>query len=287
MRLKSTLLAAFTLLSLAATAQDKIYKKNGDVIDGKVKEVNTRSISYKRADNADGPDYVIGRGEVEKIKYQNGTEDYMDERSRESRTTTSRKPAPKVDYGNNILSLALLNFNDEGYGFGMAYERLLDKNGVVSFYLPVNVTIGNLNGANQVYNPATGSYSYNTLKRTIYQVMPGVKFYPTGNKGKVRYAIGALLDYETGTKDQEQGMYDPLLGGYYSKLVSSDIQKFGIMVSNSLNMYPSPHLFLGIDLGLGLTYMNQKQDFTQIGAPMVEMGTTQLAQFNFRLGYRF
>jgi hypothetical protein len=285
MRFKAILLSAFALISLTASAQDKIYKKSGDVIEGKVKEVNTRNISYKRTDNPDGPDYVINRNEVEKIKYQNGSEDYMGERRREESVGSSRKPQPKIEYGGNIISLALINLNDEGFGFGLAYERNLDQNGNIAFYLPINVCMGGLGNGNVVYDPTFGGYTNTTMKRTIYQLMPGVKFYPTGNKGKVRYAIGALVDYETGTKEVEQYVYTPTFPSGYYKLGNADLEKFGIMIHNSLNMFPNAHIFIGLDLGLGLTYMNKEQDLNT--GSMIEQGTTQLAQFNFRIGYRF
>ena len=277
MRLKAILLSAFALISLSAAAQDKIYKKNGDVIDGKVKEVNTRSISYKRSDNPDGPDYVINRSEVERIKYQNGSEDYMSEREQEP----TRKPQPKINYGGNILSLALINFNDEGFGFGIAYERAIDKKGVINFYLPINLSVGNLNNYDYGYTSGNGNSSFN---RSILQIMPGVKFYPTGNQGKVRYAVGPQLAFESGYKEEWQYNYISS-STPYDQYTRASIKKFGILINNSVNMFPSEHIFIGIDLGLGLTYVNKKKDI--FANSMVEQGTTQLAQFNFRIGYRF
>lgn len=275
------LLALAALISLSATAQDKIYKKNGDVIEGKVKEVNARSVSYKRWDNLEGPDYVISRNEIQRIMYENGSADYLaPEKEMDNRT---RKPQPKVNYGGNIISVAPINLSDDGFGIGLAYERALDKKGIINFYLPVNWCFGSI-GTNQVYNPTTGTYEYNSLNRSIVQIMPGIKFYPTGNQGKVRYGIAAQAAYYTGTKEMEQSIYDPFLG-YYTQIGNANIQKLGILVNNSLNMFPNPHVFIGIDLGLGLTYVNKEENLTT--GTMQEWGTAQLAQFNFRIGYRF
>jgi hypothetical protein len=283
MRLKATLLSAFALISLTASAQDKIYKKGGDVIEGKVKEVTPRNISYKRTDNPDGPDYVINRNEVERIKYQNGTEDYMDERRGEQ--VSSRKPQPRIEYGKNILSVALINLSEMGYGVGIAYERSLDRRGMLSFYLPVNVCLGGLGTTR--YDMYGGSY--NTRNRTVYQVMPGVKFYPTGNQGKVRYAVGPQLVFQTGTVEREQWIYDPLSswsGSGYYRVGDAKMQKLGVMINNSLNMYPTQHLYLGMDLGLGLPYSHKEENIST--GEMVERGTdAPLVQFNFRLGFRF
>ncbi|HYD20406.1 MAG TPA: hypothetical protein VEB40_02940 [Flavipsychrobacter sp.] len=284
MRLKAILLAAFALITVSATAQDKIYKKNGDVIEGKVKEVNSKNISYKRWDNPEGPDYVIGRNEVQRIKYQNGSEDYMaPEREGMTKGTAGRKPAKKIEYGSNIISAALINLSDDGFGVGLAYERALDKKGIINFYLPVNMCFSSIAG-NEVYNPTTGTYDYNMLSRRVFQIMPGVKFYPTGNQGKVRYGIAAQLAYYTGTKEVEQYLYSPLYSSYY-QTGNAQVQKLGILVNNSLNMFPTAHVFIGIDLGLGLTYMNKEENL--MTGKMQELGTAQLAQFNFRIGYRF
>lgn len=287
MRLKATLLAAFALLSLSATAQDKIYKRNGDVIEGKVKEVNTRTVSYKRQDNPDGPDYVVNRGEVTKIQYQNGSEDYLsnnphkDDRAPEH----SAAPRPRIEYGGNIISAALINLSEMGYGVGLAYERSLDKKGIISFYLPVNVCLGGIGGGGyDMYGNG-----YNTRNRTIFQALPGVKFYPTGNQGKVRYAVGPQLVYESGTIEREQWIYDPLGpwggGGYYQR-GNVNMQKLGVMINNSLNMYPTQHLYIGLDLGLGLPYSHKEEVLgTNV---MREKGVdAPLVQFNFRMGFRF
>ncbi|MBL7718739.1 MAG: hypothetical protein JNL72_07880 [Flavipsychrobacter sp.] len=277
MQLKAILLAAFAFVSLSAAAQDKIYKRNGEVIDGKVKEVNTRNISYKRSDNPDGPDYVVGRNEVEKIKYQNGLEDYI---SGSRETTTSRKPGKKIEYGSNVVTVALVNLNDEGFGFGAAYERALDKKGILSFYLPVNVALGGLGNYTSSTSGTTSSFN-----RAIWQIMPGIKFYPTGSKGKVRYAVGPQLSYETGYKEEWQTIYDPQTFMSYQRYDKLDVRKLGILVNNSLNMSPNEHMIIGLDLGLGFTYMNKKEDASS--GVMREWGTRQLAQFNFRIGYRF
>ena len=57
----------------AANAQDHIVTRNGDEINGKVLEVSSEIIKYKRADNPNGPVYVLDIDEVKSIQYENGT----------------------------------------------------------------------------------------------------------------------------------------------------------------------------------------------------------------------
>src|SRR4051812_29379535 len=100
MNIKPILLSAFTLLIAgSAIAQDKIYKRNGDVLDGKVLEISTRTISYKRADNATGPTYVIDKDAVDRVEYQNGTEESMRGEGRERGQDHAIAKASKVKYG--------------------------------------------------------------------------------------------------------------------------------------------------------------------------------------------
>jgi hypothetical protein len=286
MRLKALLLSALALTTLSATAQDKIYKRNGDVIEGKVKEVNQKNVTYKRQDNPDGPDYVINRGEVDRIKYQNGSEDYMSRNPtrNDEEPVHSRKSEAKIEYGGNIISAALINLSETGYGVGIAYERSLDKRGHISLYLPVNVCLGGLGSNNYYYSGST----YNQQRRTIYQFLPGAKFYPTGNQGKVRYAVGPQLVYETGTIQREQWIYDPLMGyaGGFYQTGDAKVEKFGVMINNSVNMFPTQHLFIGVDFGLGVPYSHKEENLST--KVMEERGTdAPLVQLNFRLGFRF
>jgi hypothetical protein len=288
MRLNAILLSVCALISLTASAQDKIYKRNGDVINGKVKEVNQKSVSYKRQDNPDGPDYVINRSEVTKIQYQNGSEDYMsnsphrDDRAPEHHS----EPKPQIHYGGNIISAALINLNEHGYGVGLAYERSLDKRGVISLYLPVNVCLGGI-GNDTYYDPLLSGNITSPRRRTIWQFMPGAKFYPTGNQGKVRYAVGPQLVYETGTIEREQYLYDPTFPGNAGFYRRDDvkIQKFGVMINNSVNMFPSRNLFIGIDFGIGIPYSWEEESLLT-GQMEAAGNESPMVQLNFRLGFR-
>lgn len=260
------------MISLAANAQDKIHLRNGDVIDGKVSEVGTKDISYKKADNPDGPSYRLGKGEVSKIEYENGSEDVF---GMHGRVREERPNAPKVKYGKNILALAPLQLTDAGLGLGLSYERMLDKKGIVSFYLPLMVSFDN-NG--DIY-PMTSSY-YND-NRTAYMGMIGLKIYPTGSKGKVRYAVGPAI----AARFSQNDTYNIFMGydvyGYpiygYGR---QDNFSLGVVVNNSLNIQPTAHLYLGLELGLGMTYINQSNGYNTGSEDAI-------VQFAFKLGYRF
>lgn len=57
---------------LNASAQDKIYKTNGEVIEVKVTEVGAKEIKYKVFANLNGPIYTLEKGLIIKVVYEGG-----------------------------------------------------------------------------------------------------------------------------------------------------------------------------------------------------------------------
>jgi hypothetical protein len=276
---KSLLLAccSLLLLSVNTNAQDKLYKMNGESVNVKVKEVTSREITFKKADNPDGPTYSIGTREVERIEYQNGSEDVF------NKAVTHRlTKAEKVKYGKNIIALAPLQITD-GIGLGLSYERVLDKKGIISFYLPFAMSFNDDNYTSGVSPTPLGNnngYNNNRFQYNSYYIFPGVKIYPTGSKGKVRYSVGpslALIFGQTvtgGIIGTNPANNYPLYGDYLA-----DRFTLGIMVNNTLNIQPTPHLYMGLELGLGVSYLNTVNN--------VNVGQTGIGQFAFKMGYRF
>src|SRR5580698_8129701 len=80
MQFKSFFLSvAMIALCGYVSAQDKIYKRDGDVLDTKIKSVGIRTVTYQMFNNLTGPEYTIEKAAVEKIVYQNGSEDVFDD----------------------------------------------------------------------------------------------------------------------------------------------------------------------------------------------------------------
>ncbi len=67
--------AALMCLSIASYAQDLITPKKGDVIEAKILEVSSAEVRYKKWNNLEGPTFVIGKGDILMIAYQNGDRD--------------------------------------------------------------------------------------------------------------------------------------------------------------------------------------------------------------------
>lgn len=266
------------LLSGSLYAQDKIYKTDGEVIDTKVKNVGTKTITYTRFDNQTGPEYTILKHDVLKIKYEAGDEESFSNSSRskgsvadEHHSENAGKRNARGNYGKNIIALAPLQFTDNGLGFSLSYQRVLDKDAIISFYLPAILTF-NLNSGSYL-NTTTNTYVNGHQDMMLY-FAPGVLLHPGGSFGKVRYGIGPSIVYATGEKSS---VLTDVWGNSYEKI--SDRMMLGMMLNNSLNINPSEHIYLGLELGLGFTYLNRIDG--------INNDTRGLVQGGFKIGYRF
>lgn len=76
--MRKLLLSAILLVSGSSCfAVDVIVTKNAEKIDGKVTEVSSKEIRYKKASNPDGPVYVIETDKVSTVVYENGEVDVL------------------------------------------------------------------------------------------------------------------------------------------------------------------------------------------------------------------
>jgi hypothetical protein len=267
MTIKALLYISFSLCALHASAQDRIYKKDGSEVQAIIKSRTEKEVTYKKFDNPDGPDYTISQRDIKSISYQDG-------RSYEVKKTAQKK------YGNNILSLTpiayLGDMNGESNqaGIGINYERILDKKGMISFVLPVFFAL-----------PTETSHGYVSAEGhqySSYCIMPGLKYYPTGSRGIVKYAISASFYLMQG--NEPDAYYNNATAGYYST-ISSDrhYTVSGFMLGNSIVVHPMPHLYLEAILGFGFNYVDNRL----LNNDVLNSATNPTAYFAMKAGYRF
>lgn len=181
------------------------------------------------------------------------------------------------NYGANILRLSPITAMDIGVGFGLSYERILDRQGMVGLVLPVHLILENdgddfLNGNGDWDN--THAYVYFT---------PGLKIYPFGQR-KVTYAVGPnlMLGYGGG----KEWYYD----GYYSQRVDVTRLRLGMLVNNYVNFQLGPSFNLGLELGLGVRYLDRETvDYPTFPYSNTTRnnGIEATGQFSMTLGFRF
>ena|SRR6218665_2053842 len=69
------MIAAIALSSFIVKAQDTLLMKSGQKIASQISEVSPSAVRYKKADNPDGPVYVVNTSDIYAIKYRNGAMD--------------------------------------------------------------------------------------------------------------------------------------------------------------------------------------------------------------------
>jgi hypothetical protein len=284
MRKKSYLLSLAALLAVQAVlAQDKIYKRNGDLIEAKIKEVGVRNITFKRYDNQAGPDFVISKSEVRRIVFENGSEDLIgrneDHHSFRTREDIKEEEHTREAYGKNIISLAPIQFtNTSVTGVGLHYERQIDKRGFLSFYLPLAFSFRN----EEYYDGYTSSYDHRSYQ--MFWMYPGVKFYPAGSLHRVTYSVGPSVAIGMGREPVSRSEYDPVTGYYRNINTTEGAFRMGLVINNGLNIQPTPKFYIGLELGLGIPYLHTTDSDHTYG---MDIDDEPVVQFNFKLGYRF
>lgn len=159
-----------------------------------------------------------------------------------------------------VLAAAPMQFTELGVGLSLSYEHSIDKNGIVTYMLPAIVT----------FSPTTSYQTGEHHQDPMFYFMPGLKFYPTSCYGKIKYAVGPSLVIGAGQQREDY---------YYSSDELHSRVIFGVMLNNSINFTLTKHVYLGVEFGLGFTYLDRYNDINQ--------GTHALTQGGLKVGYRF
>lgn len=263
--LKTTLLTlCIVFAAIAANAQDKIFKKNGEIIDAKISVINTEVVVFRRIDNPDGPEYTIPKADVARVKYSNGTEDIFEENNDRIGARSSGMKA-NIAVGKDLIAISPMTFTQDGWGGSITYERVLDKMGWVSFVLPATVS---MKGYQTDYT--TNATKYNAM----YFVMPGIKIYTNINSAsRTKWWLGPSLLWGLGTNTSVSDYYS---SPTYTKQTHFEM---GALASIGFSFFASQNVFIGGDYGMGFSYINTLNGINQ--------GSNFLTQLTFKIGYRF
>ena len=119
------LLLMAILICAKAFAQDKIYKKNGDVINVKVLEVGESEIKYKLFNDSVGPIYSVDKDRLKKTVYENGREElYKSSLKDVSLYEDQAKNAIKINFLAPLLGYSQFSF-ERSLKPGRSYELTL------------------------------------------------------------------------------------------------------------------------------------------------------------------
>jgi len=313
MTLKTFILTLFLVITGLAVfcttsfAQDKIYKKDGSRIDARITSIGHTMVWYKRPDNLNGPDYGLLKKDIAIVIYPDGnaavffgpnkmpdTAFYKNKEEPVKYVKRNRKvinDSLSYHYGKNIFSITPVAFtkaldatiNDAG--LGLSYERLLDKEGTISFNLPVMLFVSSSRDYNNnvVTNNALGvipDYSaYNS-----FWFMPGIKIYTGSDTRKIRFAFGTSLFGVFGS--EPYGVYEnsSMLNSYYNNSLTSAYHyaMYGFMITGAMNVMAAAHVRLALDIAAGMPvfddrYLNVYGMPAQVLSPFIQAG--------FKIGY--
>ncbi|MDQ6755582.1 MAG: hypothetical protein M3004_01480 [Bacteroidota bacterium] len=120
-------------------AQDKIYRKNGQVVKAKIIEIGTSEIKYKLPDNPESPIYVLEKDNINKIEYEDGrVEKFATNLKDPEKYIGQLHKAIKVDFLGPLIGYSQISF-EKSTGVGKGYEITLGiigagKNQRVDYY---------------------------------------------------------------------------------------------------------------------------------------------------------
>jgi hypothetical protein len=273
--MKTLILSLVLALSVLTSvcAQDKIIKRNGTVISGKVTEVGIRDVRYQLNSDVNSAKFVIRKAELERIEFGNGETVLINDRSARKTSGTSEQPDNAI-YGKNVIMISPFKALDSGPGLGVSYERIVGENGYVGIIVPLSLMFKE----RYYYNQSTGSG--NKYYSNFY-ISPGVKLYPFGQR-KVTYAVGPNLMLGFTKNINTQYIYDT--SGGQPNIILTPVNHFrlGLIVNNYLNFQITSKVNLGINGGLGIRYLDRSKP--NIG---YNDGMQITGEFAFNFGFRF
>jgi hypothetical protein len=149
--MKALLTSALVMMvSFSAFSQDTLFTRNGQVIPGKVYEINQTDIKYRKPSNPDGPLYTISKEDVTMIEYKNGTKDVF-QSQRQQTTSQAQTRATDDVYATGTPPQTQVNNNY--YGAPVARPGV---NVVLGMGLPY--WGGGWGGYRPYYRPYYGGY---------------------------------------------------------------------------------------------------------------------------------
>jgi hypothetical protein len=222
------LLLLLCLLPTFSFAQDKIFFRDGLILEAKVIEVGIAEVRYRNWHNMDGPVYVRHKNDIEKIVYENGLEDFFQEISVVPTTPTGRpiyrtdRERKRKEFSGNPRTDFPLGLS--GYLLGPTSILAFDVGYFVTPSLEMSGGFGLL-----------GTYA-------------GMRYHFGGGKGNPNtFFVGAnanfRMQFETG--NFEAGAYLPFGVSFISPSGFFAVPEAAVM----FRLYDDPFPYLGVRIG--------------------------------------
>jgi len=270
---KKLLVLVFFACATCLSAQDKIQKKQGDILNVKVIEINEDQVIYRLPNDPNGPVYRLKKENITRITFENGLVQTF------GAEPTSASPYPvKVvtdpmvgteiymssNFGKNIVNfdfLSILYFE-----VGMSYERILN-NGFVGFKVPFILGMGE-----------NTEFRLRNI-RNVYQTGLDVNLYPTG-QGAAKYFIGPAIRFGEAYRNPYDSFFDSNTGVYVDYVKKETFNLFAFQINNGIVFQPTGHFNVSLLMGIGLRRLSDKRGTVPVKAE-------NYAVFQANVAYRF
>ncbi len=178
--MRKYLFLGLILIADVASAQDTIIRNDSAKIIAKVLTIDSKTITYQRHNNSDGPTYLIYKSEVARIIYADGFSEKFGKRA--SDVIVFKKNSVSVTITDAVSGMLTLNYerifwNDLGV-------RLQASRGMLASQLPN--TYGNAG------NYYSGNYYYSRFKPLSLGLDVHYYVHKTAN---ISYYVGAGMEY--------------------------------------------------------------------------------------------
>lgn len=257
---KIYLLLIFSGLAAAVQAQDKIYKKGGEIIEARITEVGTDDIKYRIFSDQSGPMYSLDKDRIIKVIYENGrVETYQSNLKDPLLYEDQAKDAVKVNFLAPLLGYTQLNF-EHNLRPGRGYELML---GIIG--------LGKRQDIDTFYDGATNRTTTTYREASGVFIGGGYKFSKLPdfvNKGaKYTHVLqGLYVKPELILGTYKHNNIESFPGGGSAPRISRESISFGGLLVNLGKQWVLGELLL-IDLYAGLGYAvdnrNASQDNTE------------------------
>ena len=242
-----------SLLAFNSNAQDKIYKRGGDIILARIQEIGVDEVKYKLFDEKDGPTYGIEKDRVVKIIFQNG------------RTETYKSSLKDPDlYKGQSKNALKLNFLSPLLGYTqLGYERSLKPGRSIEFNLAL-IGLGKNTVIDQIYY-GPGGTTTNEVRRDQAGASIGIgyKFIRTPDFINKNIRFAHLLQGSYLKPTVYAGVYTENIIDYKSQVPLKEnrtVSYGSLMVELGKQWIFSDQFIFDIYFGVGYCFDNIKDD---------------------------
>jgi len=202
-------LVLIIFLQLNGNTQDFIYKKDNIVQEGKILEITTDKIKYKKAEIPKGPTYEILLSDVIKIRYNNGYTDIINPLLNDSLI----KKNNNIGFDTLSFSLIYILFN-HGQDLSQNFPIYLNGEYLLTIRNHTRVCYKRFTTGDQIFE-RRGVNTYKNGPRTTIFIEAGKSYgirikepYPQGLDPNRRFSIEVIKDsieFNTFLKDEFYG----------------------------------------------------------------------------------